>query len=212
MSADPALVHALTEGLARGRVRVEQASRSGEASGGWQMDPHRFDYNLDWHGVGTIDSPQWRITDRDASYRARAVAARTGLWGCHGYEAVHARTSHDAEGERLNGARSYVLRFERQPPVGAFWSVTMYDTPDRPLIEHPAGRYAVGDRTPGLVYGEDGALTIHLRRERPADPAAAANWLPTPDGDFRPVLRLYEPGPEILDGTYEIPAVERSGE
>ncbi|MFG2623965.1 DUF1254 domain-containing protein [Streptomyces sp. NPDC048473] len=212
VSAGPALVHALTEGLARGRARVEEASRPVEAGGGWEMDPHLFDYNLDWHGVGTIDSPEWRIADREASYPARAVAARSGLWGNHGYEAVYAYTFRDADGEQLNGARSYVLRFERQPPVGAFWSVTMYDTPDHRLVENPAARYSVGDRTPGLVYGEDGSLTIHIQKERPAGPAAAANWLPAPGGDFRPVLRLYEPGPEILDGTYEIPAVERSGE
>ncbi|CAO0834635.1 hypothetical protein SMICM17S_12786 [Streptomyces microflavus] len=31
--------------------------------------------------MGTIDSPEWRIADREASYLARAVAARIGLWG-----------------------------------------------------------------------------------------------------------------------------------
>ncbi|MFD4856700.1 DUF1254 domain-containing protein [Streptomyces atratus] len=212
VSADPVLVRALTEGLARGRARVEEASRPAAAREGWEMDPHLFDYNLDWHGVGVVDSPQWRITDREASYPARAVAARTALWGSHGYEAVYAHTVRDADGEQLNGAHSYVLRFERQPPVEAFWSVTMYGLPDHRLVENPAARYSIGDRTPGLVYGEDGSLTVHIQRERPADPDAAANWLPAPDGDFWPVLGLYTPGPEILDGTYEIPAVERSGE
>ncbi|MER6103504.1 DUF1254 domain-containing protein [Streptomyces sp. NPDC001832] len=213
VSADPALVHALTEGLVRGRARVvEEASRFAEAGGGWEMNPHLFDYNLDWHGVGTIDSPEWRISDREASYSRRAVAARSGPWGIHGYEAVYAHTFCDVDGEQLNGARSYTLRFERQPPVGAFWSVTMCGTPDYHLVENPAARYSVGDRTPGLVYGEDGSLTIHIQRERPADPAAAANWLPSPGGDFWPVLSLYEPAPEILDGAYEMPAVERSDE
>jgi hypothetical protein len=149
------------------------------------------------------------LADREASYLVRAVAARTAPWGTHGYEAVFAHTSHDTDGRRLNGAHSYVLRFEQPPPVGAFWSVTMYDAPDGRLVENPAGRYAIGDRTPGLVRADDGSLTIHLGKERPADPAAAANWLPAPDGDFRPVLRLYTPGRAVLDGSYEIPAVER---
>ncbi|MET8327582.1 DUF1254 domain-containing protein [Streptomyces sp. NPDC005181] len=213
VSADPALVRALVEGMERGKARVVAAAdgRPDTADGGrWVMEPHLFDYNLDRFGVGTIDSPEWKMADREASYLVRAVAARMAPWGVHGYEAVSAHTSHDADGHRLSGAHSYVLRFEQPPPVGAFWSVTMYDAPDGHLVENPAHRYALGDRTPGLVRADDGSLTIHLGKERPADSAAAANWLPAPDGDFRPVLRLYMPGRAVLDGTYEIPAVERS--
>ncbi|MDF6042254.1 DUF1254 domain-containing protein [Streptomyces sp. JH14] len=208
--ADPALVRALVEGMAQGRARVEEAGRAdGASGGGWRTDTHLFDYNLDRFGVGTIDSPEWKIADREASYLVRAVAASGALWGSHGYEAVHAHTFRDADGHRLNGAHAYVLRFEQPPPVGAFWSVTMYDVPDHRLVENAADRYTIGDRTPGLVRADDGSLTLHLSRERPADRAASANWLPTPEGDFRPVLRLYLPGRAVLDGSYEIPAVER---
>ncbi|MCM2414376.1 DUF1254 domain-containing protein [Streptomyces sp. RKAG290] len=214
--AGAALVRALTEGLALGKERVEAASRPGAgdgtpggSGGGWSMNPHLFDYNLDWFGVGTLDSSEWKIADREASYLARAVAARVGLWGNHGYEAVYAQTFQDADGAQLNGAHRYELRFEEPPPVEAFWSVTMYDTPDYYLVANPAGRYSVGDRTPGIVYGDDGSLTVHISRERPADPVAAANWLPAPEGDFRPMLRLYMPERSVLDGRYGIPAVRR---
>lgn len=216
-AAGPALVDALTKGLERGRARVEGVSRAGTSGGGgrpgsWNADPHLFDYNLDHFGVGTIDSPQWRIADREASYLARAVAARIGLWGNHGYEAVYAQTFQDSAGRQLNGAHSYVLRFPEPPPVESFWSVTMYSTPDYYLVDNPAGRYSIGDRTPGLVHADDGSLTLYLSHDRPADPARAANWLPAPAGDFRPMLRLYTPGAAVLDGSYEIPAVERDGE
>ncbi|MFJ7056465.1 DUF1254 domain-containing protein [Streptomyces griseobrunneus] len=215
-AADQALVGALTKGLERGRARVEGVSRAGTGGGArpgsWNTNPHLFDYNLDHFGVGTIDSPEWRIADREASYLARAVAARVGLWGNHGYEAVYAQTFQDSEGRQLNGAHSYVLRFPEPPPVESFWSVTMYNTPDYYLVDNPAGRYSIGDRTPGLVHADDGSLTLYLSRERPADPARAANWLPAPAGDFRPLLRLYTPGAAVLDGSYEIPAVERDGD
>ncbi|MGW9115380.1 DUF1254 domain-containing protein [Streptomyces sp. NPDC055663] len=224
--ADAALVRALTEGSARGRARVEEASRADAVPVGWVMEPHLFDYNLDHYGVGTIDSPQWRIADREESYLTRAVAARSALWGVHGYEAVHAHTLCDAGGERLNGARSYVLRFAGRPPAGAGWSLAVYDmagrrvdgdgvdgrgmdghgldghgTAGRRIGESPAGR--------GPAYAEDGSLTVRVQRERPGDPVAAANWLPVPDGDFRAVLGLCAPEAGILDGTYEFPAVER---
>ncbi|MER7723601.1 DUF1254 domain-containing protein [Streptomyces sp. NPDC096323] len=211
-AAGPGLVSALKDGLARGKERVEAASVPGAGGGGrWLMNPHLFDYNLDWFGVGTIDSPEWKIADRQESYLARAVAARVGLWGNHGYEAVYAQAFRDFDGERLSGAHRYELRFEELPPVDAFWSLTMYDVPDYYLVDNPAGRYSIGDRTPGLVYGDDGSLTIHISRDRPADPAAAANWLPAPEGNFRPGFRLYMPKPPILDGQYELPVIRRAG-
>lgn len=219
--AGPDLVRALTEGMALGKERVEAASlpgagagagSAGGGGGGWLMNPHLFDYNLDRFGVGTIDSPEWKIADRKASYLARAVAARVGLWGNHGYEAVYAQAFRDADGERLSGAYRYELRFEELPPVDAFWSLTMYDTPDYYLVANPAGRYSIGDRTPGIVYADDGSLTIHISKDRPADPAAAANWLPAPEGEFRPGFRLYMPKQAVLDGQYELPAVRRVGE
>ncbi|MGW2084270.1 DUF1254 domain-containing protein [Streptomyces sp. NPDC001880] len=207
--ADPALVGALAEGLARGRMWLEEASRAAAARGGWVMDPHLFDYNLDHHGVGTIDSPEWRIADREASYRTRAVAARGSLWGVHGYEAVYAHISSDAGGERLNGDHSYVMRLEGPPPVEAGWSLAVYDMAGQRIGEALAGR--------GPGYGEDGSPTVRIGRERPddpdADPDAAADRahrLSAPDGDFRLVLRLCAPGPGILDGTYAMPAVERT--
>ncbi|MFD3656968.1 DUF1254 domain-containing protein [Streptomyces sp. NPDC058620] len=214
LPAGPDLVQALTQGMKRGKARVEAATRPAPeadraAPGAWDANPHLFDYNLDHLSVGTIDSPEWKIPDREASYLVRAVAARTGLWGNHGYEAVYAQTFQDSAGRQLNGAHSYVLRFDERPPVTSFWSVTMYDVPDYYLVENPAGRYSIGDRTPGLVYAADGSLTLHLSKDRPADPDAAANWLPAPDGDFRPMLRLYTPEQAVLDGSYVIPVIER---
>jgi hypothetical protein len=71
------------------------------------------------------------------------------------------------------------------------------------------GRYSIGDRTPGVQIADDGSLTIVMQREAPADPAESANWLPTPEGRFRPILRMYEPDDAVFDGSYELPPVTR---
>ncbi|MEU9461660.1 DUF1254 domain-containing protein [Streptomyces sp. NPDC048312] len=219
--ADPVLVRALTEGAARGGARVEEAVRADAVRAGWVMQPHLFDYNLDHYGVGTIDSPEWRIADREASYLTRAVAARSALWGVHGYEAVYARALCDAGGGRLNGAHSYVLRFEGRPPAEAGWSLAAYDMAGYDGAAYDVAGYDVagydvagsriGESLAGRVpaYAEDGSLTVRVQREQPDDPVAAVNRLPAPDGDFRLVLRLCAPGAGILDGTYGLPAVER---
>ncbi|MGW2561866.1 DUF1254 domain-containing protein [Streptomyces sp. NPDC001514] len=220
VSPDPGLVKALKDGFVEGRDLVGRAARpstdaapgearpQGAAPGEWQLDPHAYDYNLDHFGIGTHDSPQWKAADREESYLLRAVAARTTLWGCHGYESVSAQVFTDSEGERLNGSTAYTLRFEQPPPVDSFWSVTMYDAPDHYLVANPIERYAIGDRTPGLVYADDGSLTLYLQQDRPDDPAEAANWLPAPPGDFRPMARLYTPKAPVLDGSYRLPPIE----
>jgi hypothetical protein len=69
----------------------------------------------------------------------------------------------------------------------------MYDLPEFFLVANPIDRYSIGDRTPGLRYGEDGSLTITIQHDQPQGPTQRANWLPAPQGDFRPALRIYNP-------------------
>ena len=178
---------------------------------GWKLTYHVFDYNLDFFEVGALDDPRWKLEDPKVRYVERALAARGGLWGNHGYEAAYAMVYDDGDGATLDGSHTYELHLGEDPPCGAFWSVTMYDTPDFFLVENPIDRYSIGDRTQGLVRGEDGSLTIHMQREEPTDPTARANWLPTPSGTFRPILRIYEPADAVFNGGYELPPIVKTG-
>lgn len=208
---DPDLSSALTQGIKEGRARIEAAVRTapGQPSvHGWHVGLHVFDYNVDHLEIGTVDEPQWKLTDRSAAYLTRAAAARAGLWGTHAYEAAYAQIFTDADGEQLTGARTYTLRFSERPPVDGFWSVTMYDVPNYWLVDNPINRYSVGDRTPGLRYAKDGSLTIVIAHDRP-NFLEAPNWLPAPAGDFRPILRMYQPRAAILDGSYQLPPIKR---
>lgn len=177
---------------------------------GWKLTFHAFDYNLDYFEIGALDDDRFKIVDPEVRIPERAAAARGGLWGNHAYEAAYIVSYVDDHGDQLTGERTYTLRLDPEPPVSAFWSLTMYSVPDFYLVENPIERYSIGDRTPGLVRDEDGALTITISHERPADERAAANWLPSPAGDFRPVMRMYEPAPAVLEGRYTVPAITRS--
>ncbi len=170
---------------------------------------HSFDYNLDRCGPGTFDTPEWKITDRTTAYVTRAVAARMGLWGNHGYEADYEMLWQDEHGEFLDGSHAYELNLSPPPPVRAFWSLTMYDAPDYYLVANPIDRYSIGDRTPGLRFNSDGSLTIQMLHDSPG-PDKESNWLPSPAGRFRPTLRAYQPAQAILDGNYELPTVRRT--
>ena len=205
---DPALAEALVAGQAAGQEQIEALAKGGPSAGGWTSAMHTFDYNLDHLGVGTIDAPEWRIGDRREAYATRAAAARAGLYGNHGYEANYEFAYVDAAGEPLNGSNRYELRLEAMPPVDAFWSLTMYSVPRFLLVANPINRYSIGDRTPGLRFADDGSLTIYLQHDPPG-PEQQANWLPTPPGGFRPIMRMYQPNEAVLSGDYHLPAISR---
>jgi len=209
---DSELASTLRAGSAGGREQMEQALRHGGGSkqNGWDLTYHGFDYNLDFFEVGALDDDTWKLPDGPGRYLMRALAARGGLWGNHGYEAAYAMVYVDADGNELDGARGYELPFRTRPPCRAFWSVTMYDTPDFFLVANPIGRYSIGDRTPGLHTADDGSLTIVMQRDEPSEPERRANWLPTPAGAFRPILRMYEPEDAVFDGRYELPPITRT--
>ncbi len=142
-------------------------------------------------------------------YMKRAVAANKGLYGNAVEEAWYGGWETGSDGKPLDGFRHYRLRFaaEALPPAQFFWSATMYSLPDRLLVANPINRYSIGDRTKGLHYEEDGSLTIDISNASPgAD--QEANWLPAPEGPFTVILRIYGPKPELLDGSWQLPALE----
>jgi hypothetical protein len=111
----------------------------------------------------------------------------------------------DGAGHRLNGQHEYILHFPPGglPPNGAAWSVTMGDSRRR-MVDNPIHRYSVGGRS-GLVPNADGSIDITIQNTVPA--VHESNWLPAPSGDFMLWLRVYQPGPAILNGTYQVPPV-----
>jgi hypothetical protein len=113
----------------------------------------------------------------------------------------------DGDGGQLDGRNRYVLRLDPPPPVDGFWSVTMYSAETRIFVPNVIDRYSIGDRTPDLVFGADGALDIFMQAEEPTDPVERANWLPAPAGPFYLLMRHYSPQPSILTGDWVPPAI-----
>ncbi|MFB6523432.1 DUF1254 domain-containing protein [Streptomyces sp. NPDC056401] len=183
----PDVKAAVEQGISEGRATLEAAKRNAADSTGW---------------FGTR-------AELGTDYLIRAIGADKGLYGLPAAEAWYAGWTQDDQGNRPPDAsqRDYVLHFPagRLPPSRFFWSATMYRLPERLLVDNPIDRYSIGDRTPGIVYDEDGGLTVHVRKDAPQDPKEAANWLPAPDGPFSIVIRVYGPDPAVLDHTWAMP-------
>src|SRR5690606_20222426 len=113
-------------------------------------------------------------------YAYRAHVARVGLGALEKVEAAYASCSVDVAGEPLQGGRTYLLSIPTPVPVGAFWSLTLYEldeTGRKFFTENPIGRYAIGDRTPGLAVADGEAIQIHIGADMPGQ---HDNWLPAP--------------------------------
>jgi len=205
---DSDLTQVLQQGEQEGKAWIEKVSGEGKKQNGWSLSLHVFDYNMDYFEIGTINSPEWVISDRTKAHKTRAIAARAGLWGNHGYEAYYRTAFVDDQNEQLSGSKRYTIHFDSLPPVHAFWSITMYNMPEYYLVDNPINRYSIGSNTPGLKINLDGSLDLYIQKDSPGKDKAS-NWLPAAAGDFRPILRLYMPGEALLDGSYEIPPIRQ---
>jgi hypothetical protein len=145
-----------------------------------------------------------------ADYLRRATVAMVGLGANLPEDAVYPLTHVSTDGRPLNGKNRYVVRFPRgeEPPVQAFWSLTVYDTQGF-QVANAINRFAIGDRD-RLRVGADGTTELLIQHE---DPGAEqrANWLPAPAGEFNLTMRLYYPQAQALDGRWSPPAVEVVG-
>ena len=85
----------------------------------------------------------------------------------------------------------------------------MYDASDFYLVANAIDRYSIGDRTAGLVTDDDWSVTIYIQRDAPENDKQS-NWLPTPNGRFRPLMRMYQSRAEILNDEYILPAITKA--
>ena len=188
-------------GMKEGDRKVDEAvAHAGKAFNGWRVSSLAGDeafFNGDW--------------------LRRALAAKAGIYANDAAEAVYPFTRVDNEGETLDCSKhNYSLTFAagQQPPVDAFWSLTMYDGKTQLLIENPISRYLINSpMLPNMKMNPDGSLTIYIQNKSPG-PDKEANWLPAPDGPVYLMIRLYMPRktpPSILpvgEGTWQPPGVK----
>jgi hypothetical protein len=141
-----------------------------------------------------------------ADYLNRAMGVYMGIFGNVTDISVYYSVLQDSNGQPLDGSKSsYTITFPKgqAPSVKYFWSMTMYNLPQRLLVANPIDRYSIGSATPGLKYN-DGSVTIYFSPKSPGK-ERESNWLPAPSGPFWVVLRCYGPSKEIIDGTWQKP-------
>jgi hypothetical protein len=157
---------------------------------------------------GLFGSPE----EMKGKYLERSLGALGGIYGNSTEEALYPIYGVDAQGNVLDPTKhNYAFRFTKAtlPPVDAFWSITMYNGDTQLLVDNPLGRYLINSSMlPDLKQNEKGEIVLYLQRRSPG-PELESNWLPAPDARMAVVMRLYLPKPEVLDGRWAAPVIEK---
>lgn len=156
--------------------------------------------------AAVVNGWQWvtKLDNFGYDYALRSVVAGPYLGGQGEKEALYPIRFADSENNALTGKNTYKITFDKEPPVNAFWSLTMYDANNKLLVKNDLNRYKISNDIKGFVKKADGSFEITISHAKPTN---TNNWLPAPDGGFYLILRLYQPTDEVLSGKYKIPQV-----
>jgi len=184
---------ALGQAIKDGEAMLATKSASmGKDVNGWQLSPVLSEY------FGN-------------DYLFRAAIGYQAMFVNTPIEAYYPGVFKDTDGKTLDGSSGkYTLTFAKgkTPPVGAFWSTTMYDAKKRLMVENSIKRYKIGSADK-LKAGADGSTTIYIQADSPGKDKES-NWLPAPKAPFYMLFRMYQPKIEVLNGQYELPGVKRA--
>jgi hypothetical protein len=156
----------------------------------------------------------WMVTpiytgEFDVHYMYRAYIAMFGIGANMKKDAVYYNTKLDSDNNELNSKYNYKIHFDVPPPVGAFWSLTMYNE-SYYFVENSINRYSIGSNE---VSTGTGGIDIWIQAEQPEQPEQVTNWLPSdasPDGAlFNITIRMYWPDNSIITEQYKVAYIEK---
>ena len=174
-------------------------------------------FNMLWVGGYTFETPPPLVTEegikpfpatgvRKLHSRTSFLYAATGVTPAMcmrltGIGSQYLMAVKDADGNRLDGAKTYRLTLPPDIPAARFWSVTLYDNETRSMLETPQRFPRAGSQsypTPAATANDDGSTTVTFGPERPED-SPEGNWIQTTEGKgWFPILRLYSPLAAVL--------------
>jgi len=143
---------------------------------------------------------------RDVTYLNHATGTKEGWGGPATSHSSYESMFTDDAGETLDGSRGEYVLVTEEPPVNAFWSVTVYDSETGRLHPNEHNRYHINDTI--AVKDDGGTVTFHFKV---MCEDADQNCLEVPAGAFDVAARYYLPEPEIRSGEWTMSRPSRVG-
>lgn len=195
----------LAEGARIGELMAKANSFDKRFPGSRYRPDARWDYVI--MADPEQDLPDHTQLDERAAYFYEAVALSKGMvTRTPGVGQAYLGSYRDENGNAFDGGKSYRLRVPPNPPAKQFWSVTVYDTESRGLIQNS---HQIADRSSrkDLVANADGSVDIHFGPTAPE--GFEKNWIPTvPGRSWFTYFRLYAPLEPYFDQSWPLPDIE----
>lgn len=158
-----------------------------------------FLYPNSYWEVGFLGGSHEFLADgvRNLDARTRMFYYATGITPAMAAKMVGAGSQYaanfrDAQGEYLDGGKTYRLRIPANPPVKTFWSIVVYDGQTRSMLQTDQQYPSLGSQNKGLQANADGSVDVYFGPTAP--PGKEGNWVQTvPGKSWNTLLRLYGP-------------------
>jgi hypothetical protein len=178
-------------------------------------------FNMLWVGGYTFETPPPLVTEKGIeplpATGARKLHSRTSFlyvatgitpamcMRLTGLGSQYLMAVKDADGNPLDGAKTYRVTLPPDIPAARFWSLTAYDNGTRSMLQTPQRFPRAGSQsfpTPAAVADADGSTTVTFAPELPAG-SPETNWIQTTEGKgWFPILRLYSPLQPFFDKSW----------
>jgi hypothetical protein len=97
----------------------------------------------------------------------------------------------DAEGNPLDGSKTYRIHVPPNVPAKRFWEITIYDNQTRSFLQTDQPHPGVPSIAPDLVTNADGSVDVYIG---PKKPEGDVNWIQTiPGKGWNLLWRIYGP-------------------
>ena len=137
-----------------------------------------------------------------AIYMTPAMALRKA-----GPGSQYVQTFVDSDHNWLDGSRSYKLRIPPNAPAKDFWSITLYDSVSRSLVQNKSTIPAVSSYDK-LMVNKDGSVDLYFGPKAPK--GWETNWIETlPKKGFFVWFRAYHPTESLFDGSWMLDDVKK---
>jgi hypothetical protein len=188
---------------ARQRAILEDAARIGDAmartmlfDGDQRISGANAFPGTHWNWVVLVDPYQETDTysqlDERLHYTYGAIYTSPFIGAKRaGPGSTYVQAFKDKDGNRIDGGKSYGLHVPANAPAAAFWSLTLYDTATRSMLQNPSND-AAHSSYDKLKMNADGSVDLYFGPKAPA--GWESNWLETvPGKGFYPMFRFYTP-------------------